>query len=156
MSYRLIVLIPLVFSLFFSGCSLLHPGYEIPSVNITAFKASPTQGLAPRFEIELHIVNPNRSPLVLDGIYYTIEIEGHRILEGVSNQHPTIAAYGEGDIVLGATANVVNSLRLIADLSQQLRNTFNYKLKTKLDIGTFRPSIRLTKEGTISLLALTR
>ena len=156
MSYRLIVLIPLVFSLFFSGCSLLHSGYEVPSVNITTFRALPTQSFAPSFEIGLHIVNPNRSSLTLDGIYYTIDIEGHRLLEGVANQLPAIAAYGDSDIVLESTANIVNSLRLIADLSQQPRHKFNYKLTAKLDIGTFRPSIKITKEGEISLLALTR
>ncbi|MEA3465998.1 MAG: hypothetical protein U9R29_08365 [Thermodesulfobacteriota bacterium] len=156
MSHRLIVLIPLVISLFFSGCSLIPPKYKVPSVNVTAFKALPTQGLAPRFEIELHIINSNRNPLVVDEIYYTIEIEGHRILEGIANKYPTIAAYSEGNIVLGATANIVNSLRLIADLSQQPRNTFNYKLKAKLDVGILRPSIRIVKEGEISLMALTR
>lgn len=156
MSYRLIVRITLVFSLFLSGCTMFYSDYETPSVNVTTFKALPTQGIAPRFEIGLHIINPNRQALELDGIHYTIEIEGYRILEGVSNQLPVISAYGEGDIILEASANIINSLRLLADLSQQQHDHFKYEIIVKLDVGSLRPRLKVKKEGEISLMSLTR
>ena len=63
----------------------------------------------PRFEIGLHIINPNRQPLTLTGVAYTISIEGYRIMTGVSNTLPVIEAYGEGEVRLeaevGKTAN---------------------------------------------------
>lgn len=156
MTYRLIVQITLVCSLFLSGCIMFSSDYETPSVHVTTFKALPTTGLAPRFELGLNIINPNRQPLELDGIYYTIEIEGHRILAGVSNQLPVIAAYGEGNITLEASANIINSLRLLAELSQQQRDQFKYEINIKLDVGALRPNLRVKKGGEISLMALTQ
>lgn len=156
MTYRLIVRITLVFSLFLSGCTMFHSDYETPSVHVTTFKALPTQGIAPRFEIGLHVINPNRQALELDGLHYIIEIEGHRILEGVSNQLPVIAAYGEGDVTLEASANIINSLRLLTDLSQQQRDHFKYEINVKLDVGALRPRLKVIKEGEISLMSLTR
>jgi LEA14-like dessication related protein len=139
-----------------SGCTLLNIGYETPSVSVTSFQIIPTPDLAPRFKIGLHIINPNNSPLKLEGIYYSLEIEGHDVIEGVNNQLPTIAAYAAGDIVLDATANIINSLRLIADLAQQTSGVCSYKLKAKLSPGMMRPSIRVVKQGEVSLRALTR
>ena len=156
MSYRLIVRITLFFSLFLSGCSMFHSDYETPSVHVTTFKALPSQGIAPRFEIGLHVINPNRQDLELDGLHYVIEIEGHRILEGVSSQLPVISAYGEGDVTLEATANIINSLRLLTDLSQKQRDRFKYEITVKLDVGALRPRLKVKKDGEISLMSLTR
>ncbi|OQY24139.1 MAG: hypothetical protein B6I37_03940 [Desulfobacteraceae bacterium 4572_35.2] len=156
MSYRLIMQLTLVFALFLSGCTLFHSDYETPVLHVTTFKALPTQGIAPRFEIGLHVINPNRYPLELEGLHYIIEIEGHRILEGVANQLPVIAAYGEGDVTLEGSANIINSLRLLTDLSQQQRDRFKYEINVKLDAGSLRPRLRVEKEGEISLISLTR
>lgn len=43
----------------------------------------------PRFEIVLHITNPNRDPLELEGISYTIHLEGNKVMSGVANDLPT-------------------------------------------------------------------
>jgi LEA14-like dessication related protein len=122
------------------GCASLEPGFETPTVGITSFRVIPSEGAVPKFEIGLHIVNPNRSSLKLDGLVYSVTLEGHKILTGVSNNLPTIDAYGEGDIVLIATADLLNSIGLFASL-----------LQSKLDIGSFRPRIHVVKEGEISL-----
>lgn len=135
---------------------MFRSDYETPSVHVTTFKALPSQGIAPRFEIGLHVINPNRQVLELDGLHYVIEIEDHRVLEGVSNQLPIIAAYGEGDVTLEATANIINSLRLLTDLSTQQRDHFRYNITVKLDVGMLRPRIKVKKEGEISLMSLTR
>lgn len=138
-----------------SGCATLRPGYEMPTVQVTTFKVMPGSGLTPKFSIGLHILNPNNRTLDLKGIYYTVSIEEHQILAGVSNQLSSIAAYGHGELMLEVSADVLNSLKLIADLSRQPRERFKYKFKAKLDLGTFQPAIRIVKEGELSLLNLT-
>jgi LEA14-like dessication related protein len=130
------------------GCASLEPGFETPTVGITS--------LVPKFEIGLHIVNPNRSSLKLDGLVYSVTLEGHKVLTGVSNNLPTIDAYGEGDIVLIATADLLNSIGLFASLLQSQQEAFDYKLDAKLDIGSFRPRIHVVKEGEISLQGVAR
>lgn len=134
------------------GCAGLQRNYETPTVSVRSVRALPTDGIAPRFEIGLHVINPNRSQLELKGISYTVKLAGHRILMGVANDLPVIAAYGEGDVVVGATADLFSSISLVTDLLNRQQDTVTYELEAKLDIGSFRPTIHVEKKGKISLL----
>ncbi len=146
-----------LFILFISGCATLQPGYETPVVSITTFETIPTQGLIPRFHIGLHIVNPNRSPLNLKGIAYTISLEGHKIMTGVSNKLPMIEPYGEGDVLLNASVDLLSGIVFFTDLIRtKNKSKISYSLKTKLDAGSLHPLIRVTKKGEIFLNQLTQ
>jgi len=138
--------------IFVSGCTALQPGYETPVVSITSFKTIPTKEIIPQFEINLRIINPNRSPLDLKGISYTISLEGHKVMTGVSNKLPMIEAYGEGDVALKASLDLFRSIKFFTDLmkSQDINN-ISYSLKAKLDAGRLHPLIYTTKKGQINL-----
>jgi len=142
----------LIFGFFLTGCAGLQTDYETPSVSISSFKSIPGEGMVPRFEIGLHIVNPNRSALELKGISYTVNLEGHKLLTGVSNKLPRIEAYGEADVLLNASVDLFSSLGFFADLANNKnRETFEYSLDAKLDVGTLHPVIRVSKKGNLSL-----
>ncbi len=135
-----------------AGCASLQTDYETPSVVITDFRALPSEGIAPRFEIGLRIINPNREALELKGISYKVKLEGHKVLTGVSNKLPVIDAYGEGSVKVAATADLFGSISLLTDMIQKQRDTFRYILDVKLDPGGLRSNIRVRKEGNISLV----
>lgn len=137
--------------LLLAGCATLRSDYEEPSVIISNFRVLPSEGIAPRFEISLHIVNPNREPLHLVGISYKLKLQGHKVLTGVSNKLPDIEGYGEGDVKVDATADLFGSIGLLTGMIKNKKDTFNYDLDVKMDVGGFRPNIRVRKEGTISL-----
>lgn len=140
------------FILIASGCSSLQPGYETPVVSITSFEAIPTKGIIPQFQIGLHIVNPNRSALNLKGVSYTIALEGHKVMTGVSNQLPQIDPYGEGDVLLTASIDLFNSIGFFTDLvTTRKKEKISYSLTAKLDAGTLHPLIRVTRKGELSL-----
>lgn len=134
-----------------AGCATLRSDYETPSVIISDFRILPSEGIVPRFEIGLHIINPNRDALKLAGISYSVKLEGHKILTGVTNNIPVTEAYGESDIKLAATADLFSSISLLTDLMKEQRDIFNYVLDVKMDIGGFRRNIHVKKEGNISL-----
>jgi LEA14-like dessication related protein len=147
------LLLTLFFSIFLTGCAGLQTDYETPVVSVTSFKALPGAGMVPQFEIGLRIVNPNRSALDLKGISYTITLEGHKLLTGVSNKLPTIEPYGEGNVLLTASVDFFNSIGFFADLAKNKnRKTFEYSLDAKLDAGTLHPLIRVSRKGNLSLL----
>ena len=137
------------------GCTGLEPGFETPTVGVSSFRILPSTGV-PQFEIGLHIINPNRSALKLAGIVYSVTLEGHKVLTGVTSDLPVIAAYGEGDVILLATADLLNSLGLFASLMQTKQDAFAYVLEAKLDIGSFRPRIHVMEKGEISLQGVAR
>ncbi len=142
----------LLLSFYTFGCATLQPGYEKPAVSITSFEAVPADGIVPKFKIGLHIVNPNRTALNLKGVAYTISLEGHKIMTGVSNQLPKIEPYGEGSVILNASVDLFSSIGFFTDLIRNQKNDeISYSLSAKLDAGSMHPLIRVTKKGKISL-----
>lgn len=134
-----------------TGCATLHPDFETPTVTVNAIRALPSESIAPRFEIDLHITNPNRTALTLQGIAYSLTLDGHKILTGVANELPTIDGYGEGDVTLMASTSLLSSIRFLADLVNAQPDTISYDLDAKLDVGRFRPNIHVSENGEINL-----
>lgn len=134
-----------------AGCAGLRPGWETPTVTVKSVRAIPSQGMLPDFEIDLHVVNPNREKLKLAGVSYTVSLEGHELIQGVGNDLPVIEGYGEGDITLNASANLFAGVGLIRELMSSQKDTLSYSFEAKLDPGALRPSIRVRDAGEVSL-----
>ena len=133
------------------ACGALRPGFETPTVTVSSFRALPSQGVLPNFEIGLHVVNPNREALDLEGVSYTVSLNGHELVKGVSNELPVIEGYGQGDVLLTATPNLFAGVRLVTELMSATTDTVRYELEAKLDPGGLYPAIRVTDSGEISL-----
>lgn len=152
---RTVVAVAIIISLF--GCAGLEPGYETPVVGVSSFRAIPAEGkMVPRFEIGLHIVNPNRTPLKLEGIVYSIILNGHKVLTGATSDLPVIGAYSDGEVTLMATADLLSSIRLLASLMEQEKDALTYELDAKLDVGSLRPRIHVQEKGKFSLAGADR
>ena len=134
-----------------AGCAGLTPGWETPTVTVKSVRAIPSQGVLPEFEIDLHVVNPNREKLKLAGVSYTVSLEGHELIKGVGNDLPVIEGYGEGDITLNASADLFAGVGLIRELMSTQKDTLSYEFEAKLDPGALRPSIRVKDTGKVSL-----
>ena len=134
------------------GCAGLTSGYESPAVSISSFRALSGQTAVPRFEIGLHIINPNRTPLDLEGIAYTVSIEDHKILTGVANDLPQIEGYGEGNLLLQAEVDLFSSILFFTDLVRhEQKRELSYSFEAKLDMGAFHPIIRVTRKGKFNI-----
>ena len=133
------------------ACTSMQPDYEEPVVSVTSFRPLANEGSGLSFEIGLRIVNPNSEPLELQGIAYTIELDGHKVITGVGNDLPTIEGYSEETLTLQASASMYQAIRFFTDMMQGSKDSVQYELSTKLDVGTFRPAIRIQDSGEISL-----
>lgn len=134
-----------------SACASLQTGYEEPVVDVRSFRAVESGGVVPGFEIDLNVLNPNQTDLNLEGIYYTVTLEGHRVIAGVTNYLPVIPAYGEELVTLTASVDLLSSIQLMTSLLNQPRDSFEYGFSAKLDFKGWRRSIRVEKDGLISL-----
>ena len=141
----------LLAGLFLGGCLAMSPSFETPTVGLKSFRILPSEGAAPRFEIGLHVVNPNRSALKLEGIVYSVILDGHKVITGASSDLPVIAAYGEGEVTLTATADLLRSIGLFSSLFKDPQKPFSYDLEAQLDIGRLQPRIKIHEKGEISL-----
>ena len=151
LSRRWVVLVTLGLSMLLQACAGFRPDYEMPTVSVNSFRALPSQGALPNFEIGLHVVNPNREPLKLRGVSYTVNLGGHELIKGVGNELPVIDAYGEGSFTLTATPNLLAGVALVTDLMRSSTYSVKYKLEAKLDVGRIQPAIRISDSGEISL-----
>jgi LEA14-like dessication related protein len=134
-----------------SGCAGMDPGFETPTVNVTGFRTLPGSGALPNFEIRLQVINPNRQALELRGVSYTVSLEGHELVKGVANELPIIDAYGEGEITLQGSANLVAGVRLISEMMRTPKDSFDYAMEVKLDPASFGRPIRVRDSGQIAL-----
>jgi len=136
-----------------TACATVPSDFERPGVTVTSFKPVSSRNLSPEFEIILRVTNPNRTALELEGISYTIDLDGNEVMTGVANDLPVIDAYGEADVKLYATANLMGGLNFITSLMNQYKDQVEYEFNAKLDVGTFMPRINVNKKGMFSLTA---
>ncbi|MGK2924803.1 MAG: LEA type 2 family protein [Lysobacterales bacterium] len=146
----------LLSTLVLAACATLAPGYEQPTVTLSSFRAIPSEGMTPGFEIGLRILNPNATPLRLDGVVYTIAVEGHELVKGVGKDFPVIEGYSQADVTLSASANLLAGIRFIGDMMQRSDDSLDYDFEAKLDLQGRYPSLRVRESGAFSLQTLPR
>ena len=143
-------LLSLVF-LLLAACAGLDPDYEQPAVTLSSFRALPGEGGIPAFEIGLHVLNPNTRPLRLEGIAYTISVQGRAVVKGVGNDFPVIDGYSEQTVKLTATANLLAGIRLVMDLVNSPGEDLRYEFEAKLDTGGIGRAIRVRESGSFRM-----
>jgi len=145
------IIIYAVIAAMLAACTAMSPDYEKPTVTLSSFRALPSEGMAPAFEIGLRIINPNSQALKLEGIVYTVSLEGHELVKGVGKDFPVIEGYSEGEVKLTASANLLAGIRFISDMMHTQGESLEYEFKAKLDMGGVYPTIRVSEKGDINL-----
>ena len=147
----LAVLCALLGALLLPACATMSPNYEAPTVSLSSFRALPSEGMTPAFEIGLRIINPSPSPLALAGVVYTISIEGHELVKGVGKDVPVIEGYSQGDITLTASANLLAGILFLGDLMHATEDRLDFDFNARLDLQGLYPSIRVSESGAFDL-----
>ena len=137
--------------LLIQACASIDPDYEQPTVSLSSFRALPSEGGIPTFEIGLHILNPNSAQFRLEGVVYTVSIQGHDVVKGVGKDFPVLEGYSEQTIKLTAAANLFAGIRLVMDLMNSPNESLEYEFEAKLDTGGFGRSIRVKEKGSFRM-----
>lgn len=141
---KLALMIPLV------GCVTLPSDFKDPGVTVVSVKPTLVNSIAPQFDILLRVTNPNRVDLDLAGLSYNIFLSGNKLIEGVASDLPLIPAYGEGEVRLQATADLLSSLRLLSGVLADPAAPIDFEFNAEIDLGSFYPMINVRKVGVIS------
>jgi LEA14-like dessication related protein len=145
-------LLSLMFGLtLLSGCAGITPNFDPPKVDLVSIRNLHTQDEAPKFEIKLRVTNPNKHPLDIAGISYSIAFVGKEVITGVANDITPIEGYGEGMITLEAALKVLELLRLVASLGTSNSEPLVYQFTAKIDFNGFVPTQWVEESGEISL-----
>ena len=106
-----------------------------------SFRSIASQSGTPRFEIKLRVTNPNKQPLDVAGIGYSVEIQGKELVSGVTNDVPLVEAYSEEVVTLEASLQLFQLLRLVTSLATVESDALAYRFSAKIDFKGFTPTI---------------
>ncbi len=138
-----------------SGCATLSPSFENPQVQVLSIKQQSSKGMDQTLVVLLNVQNPNGIELPLEGMSYSLSIEGNKVASGVTSDVPTIPAYGEANVALPVTTNLMAMVRLVSGLMMKGQQDLDYELQAKLDVGIpLVPKLSVSEAGTIPLGSL--
>ncbi len=128
------------------GCSSVSP----PEVTVgTASVAQTDSGSL--LLIELSAENPNREPLPLREVRYTVEVNGARVFEGIRSAESTLRRYGSRAIVLpvalpqnSAGNTGAGTFRIFGELTYKEPGAL---AQTLLDVELIDPSVGFSGNG---------
>lgn len=150
--YRHWLLLTLAGMIFLSGCASLSPQFEQPTVEVVSLKMLPAQGVEQRFDVGLKVINPNNRALNIQGMSYSLIIEGYTVATGVTAEVPTVGPYAEARFSLPVSTSLLSSVRLLKHLLELNTTSLTYRLEAKLDLGIpLAPKMRVVEEGTVEL-----
>ncbi len=134
-----------------SACAALSPYAEAPAVTVTSFGMAPEgTSTGPVFRVGLRVTNPNRMDLPLVGMSYRVDLQGQRLLTGAASDLPVVPAYGSAEFTVDLSPDLIGGLRLLGDLMANPTETFDYRFAARLDVGGWRPNIRVEESGQLS------
>lgn len=134
-----------------SACATLDPNYEEPVVTLASLRAVPSDGMTPEFEAVLRVTNPNSEPLNIEGVVYTISLQGHDLVKSVGKGFEPIEAYSEGTVTVRGSVSLLQGVRLFADLIESNGESLDYEFKAKLDLAGLNPTVRVSETGSLNL-----
>ena len=132
-----------------AGCSGKGDiAFEQPVVSLSSFGLMPSDGRAPRIAIGLRVVNPNATPLRMRGLSYTVALEGHRMLTGVTSRLAEVPPYSETELELNSPIDLVSSLKLFNEIMNTPgRETLKYSLNARIDVDGMLAPLRVIEDG---------
>ena len=145
--FQAVILSLLLLSL--SACALF-PNRDPVNINVVGLEPLPSQDLEVRFAIKIRVQNPNETAIDYNGIALDLEVNGHSLASGVSDQSGTIGRFSEGIITVPLTVSAFAALRQAVGLSEtQSLDNLPYELHGKLAGGLFG-TMRFSDSGRLS------
>lgn len=96
-----------------AGCASVPYGLEAPAVSLADVRFEGGNLFEQRIGLALRITNPNRRALAIEGLNFTVELNGLQFARGVSDRAFTLPALGESVAEVSAVTTLHEVLRQI-------------------------------------------
>lgn len=114
-------------------CAGLPPGAEPPQVTLSDVRLVDATLLEQTYRLRLRLKNPNPFDIRVEGLQYTLEMNGRNFASGVSNQRLTVPELGSAQVDVDAVSNLANIYRQITAL-QRPKDALTYRMRGVLYI----------------------
>ncbi|MFV1973413.1 MAG: LEA type 2 family protein [Thiohalobacterales bacterium] len=130
---RLMLLVCAV--LLLAGCATTGTYPEQPRVSLVSIQPKNMTLLEQRYGLQLRILNPNETAIPLEGLNYSLEINGREFAYGVSRQDVSIPAFGEALLDVDMVSNLLNVMQQVQEMSNEQPDVLRYRLSGKLSLS---------------------
>jgi LEA14-like dessication related protein len=136
-----------VLALLVAACAGVR-GMEPPEVSLVGLEVLPGGSLEQRFAVELRVLNPNERELHVDGIDFTLEVNGSRLTRGVSSQEVAVPRLGEALLTVTATTTVFDLLRQALNATEARELT--YEIHGRVFVANSPASLPFSRSGRVA------
>lgn len=138
---------------------MLSPSFESPEVSLADIQVQEVKTLETSFLIQLRVMNPNDTPLDINGLKCDLALNGRKIAKGVQGAQGTIGPYESILIPVEVYASVLD---MVGSLFQFIKNAGKddasfeevaYRLTGTVRVGSggFAATIPFDTDGQIDL-----
>ncbi|MEW5889680.1 MAG: LEA type 2 family protein [Pseudomonadota bacterium] len=136
-----------------AGCAGLGVPRNPPEVTLANVDVLEVGLLEQRLGLHLRVLNPNDTSLRINGLSYTLEVNGRPFAKGVSDKAVSVPRFGEAILEVPATTNIGGLLRQLDEWRKgRGRETMDYRLTGTL-YPAFGPGIPFDHSGQVPLPA---
>ena len=131
-----------------SACATLPGSLTPPEVSLADLRLIDVGLFEQRFGLSLRVLNPNNVDIPVDGLDFTLELNGTTFATGVSNQSVTIPRLGEAMVEVQAVSTLTGLLHQLRRLSHGEQG-IAYRIHGKLVTGGLLGSVPFDRQGEI-------
>jgi LEA14-like dessication related protein len=148
---RLARVVPATLAALLLGACALAPKFEAPHLSVMDVQVVGGDLWQQRLKVRMHVQNPNERALPVEGIVYTLEVEGQPFASGESAASFVVPALGEAEFDMNVTTNLAGTfIKLLGRASESKAVAYHLTGKVSLSQGFLR-SIPFDQRGTFNL-----
>ena len=142
-------------ALFVTACATTGRYPESPRVSLTGIQAKDMTLLEQRYNLQLRIMNPNDTAIPVEGMSYSIEINGREFAYGVSNTSVSIPPFGEALLDVEVVSNLLNIMQQVQQMQGEQHESLKYRLTGKISLADSPARLPFDYQGELQYLPAT-
>jgi LEA14-like dessication related protein len=143
--------VPAILATLLLGACALAPKFEAPQLSVMDVQVVGADLWQQRLKVRMHVQNPNDRALPIQGIVYTLEVEGQQFASGESAASFVVPPLGEAEFDMNVTTNLASTfIRLLGRAADTKTLAYHLTGKVSLSQGFLR-SIPFEQRGTFNL-----
>jgi LEA14-like dessication related protein len=143
--------LPAILATVLLGACALAPKFQAPHLSVAAVQVVGGDLWQQHLKVRLHVQNPNDRALPIQGIVYTLEVEGQPFASGESTASFVVPPLGEAEFDMNVTTNLAGTfVKLLGRAAESKSVAYHLTGKVSLSQGFLR-SIPFDQRGTFNL-----
>ena len=140
----------LVALLALSGCSVLWSHWQTPTLAIVSIQLGHSDLWQQHLQVRMSVHNPNDRELPVEGLSYSLEVNGEEAAHGESGASFVVPAQGDAEFDMNVTANAAAALLRMFARGNAAPVEYRIHGKVQLSSGLLR-SVPFDQQGKLPL-----